>query len=60
MKIIVLIFVVGIFQFSNGNPTWDIKIVGGEDAVLGQFPIKFCGHTMAMFFAVEVFTMSLP
>ena len=55
MKIIVLIFVVGIFQFSNGNPTWDIKIVGGEDAVLGQFPHQvlwayngnvFCGGSI--------------
>ena len=38
MKIIVLIFLFGAFQFSNGNPTGDNKIVGGEDAVLGQFP----------------------
>ena len=35
---IVLILLYGVFQFSNGNPTGDIKIVGGEDAVLGQFP----------------------
>ena len=55
MKIIVLIFVVGIVRFSNGNPTWDIKIVGGEDAVLGQFPHQvlwayngnvFCGGSI--------------
>ena len=37
MKIItVLISLSGVFQFSYGNPTG--KIVGGEDAVLGQFP----------------------
>ena len=35
---IVLILLYGVFQFSSGNPTGDIKIVGGEDAVLGQFP----------------------
>ena len=35
---IVLILLSGVFQFSNGNPTGDIKILGGEDAVLGQFP----------------------
>ena len=55
MKIIVLIFVVGFFQFSNGNPTGNIKIVGGEDAVLGQFPHQvlwayngnvFCGGSI--------------
>ena len=55
MKIIVLVFVVGIFQFSNGNPTRNIKIVGGEDAVLGQFPHQvlwayngnvFCGGSI--------------
>ena len=55
MKIIVLLFVVGIVRFSSGNPTWDIKIVGGEDAVLGQFPQQvlwayngnvFCGGSI--------------
>ena len=55
MKIIVLILVVGIFQFSNGTQTGDIKIVGGEDAVLGQFPHQvlwayngnvFCGGSI--------------
>ena len=38
MKIIILIFLSGVFQFSDGNPTGDIKIVNGEDAELGQFP----------------------
>ena len=38
MKINALIFLSGVFQFSNGNPTGDIRIVGGEEAVLGQFP----------------------
>jgi len=38
MKIIVLILLSGVFQFSNGNPTGEVRIVGGEDAVLGQFP----------------------
>ena len=38
MKIFVLILLSGVFQFSNGNPTGKVRIVGGEDAVLGQFP----------------------
>ena len=38
MKIIALILLSGVFQFSNGNPTGEVRIVGGEDAVLGQFP----------------------
>ena len=38
MKIIALILLFGVFQFSNGNPTGEVRIVGGEDAVLGQFP----------------------
>ena len=38
MKIFVLILLSGVFQFSNGNPTGEVRIVGGEDAVLGQFP----------------------
>ena len=55
MKIIVLVFVVGVSQFSNGNPTGDNKIVGGEDAELGQFPHQvlwaynggvFCGGSI--------------
>ena len=40
MKIIALILLSGVFQFSNGNPTGEIRIVGGEDAVLGQFPYQ--------------------
>ena len=38
MKIIALILLSEVFQFSNGNPTGEVRIVGGEDAVLGQFP----------------------
>ena len=38
MKIFVLILLSGVFQFSIGNPTGEVRIVGGEDAVLGQFP----------------------
>ena len=38
MKIIALLFLFGVFQFSNGNPTNDDRIVNGEDAELGQFP----------------------
>ena len=38
MKIIALLFLFGVFQFSNGNPTGESKIVNGEDAELGQFP----------------------
>jgi len=38
MKIIALLFLFGVFQFSNGNQTGDDKIVNGEDAELGQFP----------------------
>ena len=38
MKIIAFLFLFGVFQFSNGNPTNDDKIVNGKDAVLGQFP----------------------
>ena len=38
MEIIFLILLFGVFQFSNGNPTGEVRIVGGEDAVLGQFP----------------------
>ena len=40
MKLIFLLFLSGVFQISNGNPTGDIKIVNGEDAVLGQFPYQ--------------------
>ena len=55
MKIIALIFLFGVFQFSNGNPTNDDRIVNGEDAVLGQFPHQvlwtytgnvFCGGSI--------------
>ena len=38
MEIIFLILLFAVFQFSNGNPTGEVRIVGGEDAVLGQFP----------------------
>ena len=38
MKIIALVFLFGVFQFSNGNPTNDDRIVNGEDAEQGQFP----------------------
>merc|ERR1711935_1205234 len=38
MKIIFFLFLFGVFQFSNGNPTNDDKIVNGKDAELGQFP----------------------
>jgi secreted trypsin-like serine protease len=38
MKIIALILFSGVFQFSNGNPTGEVRIIGGEDAELGQFP----------------------
>ena len=38
IKIIALLFLFGVFQFSNGNPTNDDRIVNGEDAELGQFP----------------------
>ena len=40
MKLLFLLFLSGVYQFSNGNPTGDIKIVNGEDAVLGQFPYQ--------------------
>ena len=52
---VVLTFLVGTFQFSNGNQTGENKIVGGEDAVLGQFPHQvlwayngnvFCGGSI--------------
>ena len=55
MKIIALILLFGVFQFSNGNPTGEVRIVGGEDAVLGQFPHQvlwaynsnvFCGGSI--------------
>ena len=57
MEIIFLILLFGVFQFSNGNPTGEVRIVGGEDAVLGQFPhqvlwayrhnsIVFCGGSI--------------
>jgi len=55
MKIIALLFLFGVFQFSNGNPTNDDRIVNGEDAVLGQFPHQvlwtytgnvFCGGSI--------------
>ena len=38
MKIIALLFLFGVFQISNGNPTNDDRIVHGKDAKLGQFP----------------------
>jgi len=38
MKIIALLFLFGVFQISNGNPTNDDRIVHGADAKLGQFP----------------------
>ena len=38
MKIIALLFLFGVFQISNGNPTNDDRIVNGKDAELGQFP----------------------
>ena len=38
MKIIALLFIFAFFQFSNGNPSGDDRIVNGEDAKLGQFP----------------------
>ena len=53
--IVLINFLSGVFQFSNGNPTGDIKIVNGEDAVLGQFPYQvlwalegnvFCGGSI--------------
>ena len=53
--IIALIVLSGIFQCSKGNPTGHIKIVGGEDAELGQFPHQvlwayngnvFCGGSI--------------
>ena len=40
MKLIFLLSLSGVFQFSNGNPTSDFKIVNGEDAVLNQFPYQ--------------------
>ena len=55
MKIIALILLFGVFQFSNGNQTGEVRIVGGEDAVLGQFPHQvlwanisnvFCGGSI--------------
>ena len=55
MKLIFLLFLSGVYKFSNGNPTGDIKIVNGEDAVLGQFPHQvlwaytgnvFCGGSI--------------
>ena len=55
MKIIDLILLSGVFQFSIGNPTGEVRIVGGEDAVLGQFPHQvlwayegdvFCGGSI--------------
>ena len=55
MKFIAFIFLFGVFEFSNGNRIADIKIVGGEDAVLGQFPHQvlwayndnvFCGGSI--------------
>ena len=38
IKIITFLFFFGVFQFSNGNPSGDDRIVNGEDAKLGQFP----------------------
>ena len=38
IKIIAFLFFFELFQFSNGNPPNDEKIVNGEDAKLGQFP----------------------
>ena len=38
MKIITLFFFFEVFQFSNGNPSGDDRIVNGKDAVPGQFP----------------------
>ena len=55
MKTIALLFLFAIFQFSNGNPTNDDRIVNGEDAKLGQFPHQvlwtytgnvFCGGSI--------------
>ena len=40
MKLIFLLFLSGVYQCSNGNPTGDFKIVNGEDAVLSQFPYQ--------------------
>ena len=38
MKIITLILLSEVFLFSYGNSAGEVRIVGGEDAVLGQFP----------------------
>ena len=55
MKIIVYLSFFEVFQFSNGNPSGDDRIVNGEDAALGQFPHQvlwtytgnvFCGGSI--------------
>ena len=55
MKIIAFLFFFEVFQFSNGNPSGDDRIVNGEDAALGQFPHQvlwayigsvFCGGSI--------------